>query len=782
MAAGVLDLPTLVQKVRVSSDTAAAEGQTRGAMTRIGEGAVRAGKAMSVGLTVPIVGLAISGVKAASDLSESMSKVKVVFGENAAEIEKWSKTTAASMGVSQQAALEAVGTFGNLFRAMGLGQNEAAGMSQKLVGLASDLASFNNADPAEVLEALRSGLVGETEPLRRFGVSLSAARVEAIALAEGMVEPTKNAAGIKKALAEVEQANAAVTRAQREHGESSKEFTEAQKRATDAEVALGEATKGAVPELTAAQKAQAAYAGIMKDTTLAQGDFGRTAGGLANQQRILAAQFENAKASLGSALLPVALSAVSVFVKLLGAFNALPGPGKKIVLTILGIVAALGPALIVMGKMVTAAQTVGPAFLKVGKAGGAVGKGGVTVVKAAGQMTTAMVRLGAEAAKGTARMAAAAAKAAAQTVVSLAKATAAAIASGARMVASFIATAASAVASAAAVAAAWIAAALPFIALGLLIAGVVIAVIKNWDTIKAATIAVWNAIKTALSAVWAAIKVAATAVFEAIRAYFVFTFNVYRTIILGTWFVIRSTLVGIWTGLQAVAGAVFGAITAVIGNAVRGAQVVIGAVWSAVTGYLTRAWRGLQVIAGVVWGAITAVISAQINGVKAVIHGVISAFDTLKDTVVRVLTGIADFIAGIIDRITGPLQGVANLLGKVVGGVGGLVGKIPGLQHGGRAFAGRPVWTGEAGPELMFPDSNATVVSNDDIRRALANSVPFRPGATTQVVDARVSNTFEIAELHVREEGDIRKVAKELHRLQTRDAQSRGERPKVVAP
>jgi hypothetical protein len=53
-------------------------------------------------------------------------------------------------------------------------------MSQKMVTLAADMASFNNADPAETLDALRAGLAGETEPLRRFGVSLSGdARLQA---------------------------------------------------------------------------------------------------------------------------------------------------------------------------------------------------------------------------------------------------------------------------------------------------------------------------------------------------------------------------------------------------------------------------------------------------------------------------------------------------------------------------------------------------------------------------------------------------------------------------
>jgi hypothetical protein len=61
------------------------------------------------------------------------------------------------------------------------------------------MASFNNADPSETLDALRAGLAGETEPLRRFGVSLSDARLKQEAMnmgiykGKGPLTPTRKA-------------------------------------------------------------------------------------------------------------------------------------------------------------------------------------------------------------------------------------------------------------------------------------------------------------------------------------------------------------------------------------------------------------------------------------------------------------------------------------------------------------------------------------------------------------------------------------------------------------
>ncbi len=187
---------------------------------------------------------------AASDMNESLGKMNVVFGQNAAEVEKWADTSATAMGLSKQSAVEAAGTYGNLFQAFGMGQPEATKMSTSLVQLASDMASFNNTSVDDAILALRSGLSGETEPLKKFGVALSDVRLKTEAVSMGLIKNTSEA-------------------------------------------------------LTPAAKAQASYSLIMKDTKLAQGDFARTADGTANTMRILSAQMQNAKAALGAGLLPV---------------------------------------------------------------------------------------------------------------------------------------------------------------------------------------------------------------------------------------------------------------------------------------------------------------------------------------------------------------------------------------------------------------------------------------------------------------------------------------------
>lgn len=258
------------------------------------------------------VGSFLSGsIEEASSLSESISKVGVVFGDSAGDIQDWASTAATNLGQTQQDALEAAGTFGNLFSAMGIGTDVSAGMSKEIVGLASDLASFNNASPEDVLAALGSGLVGETEPLRRFGVNLNAARIEAEALRLGLVDSTVDQAKFSKAQEASEKASRKVASVLSEFGEGSEQYSDAVRDADQANAALAKVLEGQTGEMDAAAKAQAAYSLILADTSLAQGDFERTSDGLANQQRILAAQWDDLKARIGTALLPAVTTLVT---------------------------------------------------------------------------------------------------------------------------------------------------------------------------------------------------------------------------------------------------------------------------------------------------------------------------------------------------------------------------------------------------------------------------------------------------------------------------------------
>lgn len=284
-----------------------AEKKTGATLKAIGDKMSSVGKTMSLYVTAPIVGGFALSIKAASDMNETLSKSNVVFGDSAKAVQAFTSSAATNLGMTNKAALEAAGTFGNLFVSMGMGQAPAADMSTDLLQLAADLASFNNLDPTEVLEKLRSGLVGETEPLRSLGVNISETAMKAQALAMGLGDATGN--------------------------------------------------------LTEAEKVTARYALIMQQTTTAQGDFARTSDGLANSTRIMKAELGDAAAILGAQLLPIVTQVVQTVTGWLASFRELSPEAQKIIVVVLAIVAGIGPLLIIIGSLISAITAIGPVVI-----------------------------------------------------------------------------------------------------------------------------------------------------------------------------------------------------------------------------------------------------------------------------------------------------------------------------------------------------------------------------------------------------------------------------------
>ena len=227
-------------------------GQSETALGRFGRNATRAFAGVTAGLGVAVVA-AKPFVDAASDMNEAASKADVIFGDSADAIQAWSRTTAEAFGVSRVDALDAASSLAAFGNTAGLTGDDLSGFSSGLVEAAADFASFNNLATDEALTKFLSGLAGETEALRRYGIDLSAARVEAQAL----------------------------------------------------EMGLG----GLNGELTEGDKILARQALLYEDlgSQGAMGDFARTSDSLANQQRILSARFADVQAELGQKLLPVAI-------------------------------------------------------------------------------------------------------------------------------------------------------------------------------------------------------------------------------------------------------------------------------------------------------------------------------------------------------------------------------------------------------------------------------------------------------------------------------------------
>lgn len=215
-----------------------------------------------------IAQFSMSMVKSTAQLEDTIAAAGVTFGEYSDQIEEFAKSAARNFGISKVAALDAANQFAALGKSAGLTGEELAGFSTEMVSLAGDMASFRGTSVEDAIMAIGSGLRGEQEPLRRFGVLLDDATLRARAMAMGIYEGTGT--------------------------------------------------------LSAQQKVLAAQAEILAQTSDAQGDFARTADSTANSLKTAAAEMENAKAAAGEALAPALTAVTQSLTPVLQGFAALP--------------------------------------------------------------------------------------------------------------------------------------------------------------------------------------------------------------------------------------------------------------------------------------------------------------------------------------------------------------------------------------------------------------------------------------------------------------------------
>ena len=218
------------------------------------------------GAAFAVIGAGLaSSVKVASDLEESINAVNVSFGDSAAGILEFGKTAATSLGTSRVAFNNAAVRF-SAFAGRIVGEGgDVAGFIEDISVRASDFASVFNIEVSEALGVFQSGLAGEAEPLKRFGINLLDSEVQAYAAANGIGT-------------------------------------------------LGQA-------LTETEKVQARYGLLMEATNKTAGDFANTSDGLANGMRILQSQVTDTQAEIGEKLLPILASILPVIRDLAAEFG-----------------------------------------------------------------------------------------------------------------------------------------------------------------------------------------------------------------------------------------------------------------------------------------------------------------------------------------------------------------------------------------------------------------------------------------------------------------------------
>lgn len=196
-----------------------------------------------------LAGVATEGLTAYGDYIETLNLFSVSMGKASESAYDFAVQAQDLLGIDITQWMKAQGVFMTLSKGFGIAEDRAAVMSQQLTQLGYDISSFYNINVADAMQKVQSAFSGELEPVRRLGYDLSQARLQAIALSLGIDEN--------------------------------------------------------VSSMTQAEKASLRYYALLTQVTDAQGDLARTLDSPTNQLRILQAQMEQTRRSLGLLLIPI---------------------------------------------------------------------------------------------------------------------------------------------------------------------------------------------------------------------------------------------------------------------------------------------------------------------------------------------------------------------------------------------------------------------------------------------------------------------------------------------
>ena len=211
-------------------------------------------------------------INSAMDMVEVVNLFNVSLGQLSEETNRALVELSAISGLDLTNLREATGTYALLARSMGFANDQASVLALNTTKLALDLSSLMNVPIKQVYADLRSGLLGQTETVYKYGVDLT----------EASLQQTAFDLGLQKS----------------------------------------------VRTMTQGEKMWLRYETLIRQTTLAQGDLARTLETPANQMRILGERITTLGRAIGNVLLKAlagVLPYLNAFVTILTSFFQLIG-------------------------------------------------------------------------------------------------------------------------------------------------------------------------------------------------------------------------------------------------------------------------------------------------------------------------------------------------------------------------------------------------------------------------------------------------------------------------
>ena len=264
-------------------------------LSSIGDKFTDIGRKASV-LSAAIVAAGGASFKMAADFQDALGATDQIFKGASDTVNDWAKNLSSDFGIAKEEALKYSNLMGSMLINIGqLTEEQAAKQSAKLIELAGDLTAMYGGTTQDAVRALTGALKGNNTMLDNYGMAVNDALVKQKALELGLASGTG--------------------------------------------------------ELSLQAKQAATLALIWEQTGAAQGQAAREADGASGAMRALSVEVKNLSTEIGEVLLPIITSIIAKIKEFVSGLRELSPEMLRTGVVIAGVVAALGPLLVLLGKI-----------------------------------------------------------------------------------------------------------------------------------------------------------------------------------------------------------------------------------------------------------------------------------------------------------------------------------------------------------------------------------------------------------------------------------------------
>ena len=174
-----------------------------------------------------------------------------------------------------------------------------------------------------------------------------------------------------------------------------------------------------------------------------------------------------------------------------------------------------------------------------------------------------------------------------------------------------------------------------------------------WQNCSEFLISIWNNITTFLSGVWDNISSACSSAFNAIATFLSGVWSSISSTCSSAWSSITSYLSGIWNAISSTCSSVFNSVKAALTSVWNSVKSTASNIWNEVKSNLSSIWNGIKSTATTTFNSLKSSVTSTWNSIKSTAS---SVWNSIKESIKKPIDQAKDAVKGAIDKMKGFLN------------------------------------------------------------------------------------------------------------------------------